>query len=59
MSYKWAFPHDWLMDQAEHHWTPEQVLCALREIVSKCDADTLQDIFQTEMDTDGYFQEIA
>jgi hypothetical protein len=58
MTYRWANPHEWLFDKAHDEWTPEQLFAAFRDIVEKCDADTLQDLFQTEMDRDGYFDEI-
>lgn len=55
--YKWASPYDWLSEQAAT-WTRERLLTELRNLAVKLDSDTLQDEYQTEMDSDGFFEEI-
>lgn len=54
--YKWATPGEWLLEQIDNEWTPEQIQDALRQLVLQTDSDTLQDLFQDDMDTDGYFE---
>lgn len=52
--YRWNTPHDWVLWQMDRHgavWAAD----ALRVVILKVDADTLQDIFEKEMDADGYF----
>lgn len=53
-TYKWEGPHDWLLSKARE-WDAAELYSALSCVVDKVDADTLQDIFQSEMDADGYF----
>lgn len=52
--YKWNNPQEWLLEQAEL-WPAEMLLSVVRDLVSRTDADTIQDLFQSEMDKDGYF----
>lgn len=61
MSYKWACPHDWLIDKA-NGWHDEGNADELRSVLL-CLAidlsdDTLQNCFQREMAADGYFEEV-
>lgn len=54
MAYKYESVHAWFMDWIERQ--PDD--CLLREIkilATSLDADALQDIYQNEMDRDGYF----
>ena len=55
LKYRWQNVHEWLHDHNEQ-WTLEETRQAMMEIALKCDSDTLQDIFQEEMDDDGYFE---
>jgi hypothetical protein len=53
--YRWSSPHDWLDD----HCATADVLelrSVIRDLLSKLTGDDLQDLFQTEMDADGYFR---
>ena len=54
--YKWAHPYEWLMWKATS-WDLSELFDALQAVAVKHDSDTLQDIFQFEMDKDGYFEE--
>jgi hypothetical protein len=56
--YRWSGPHEWLLEQAET-WPADMLFSCLRDLALKCDPDTLQDIFQKEMDADGYFTPIG
>ena len=55
--YKWNTPHEWLMDAAQS-WDSAQLYSALSSIIDKLDADTIQDLYQTEMSEDGYFVDL-
>jgi hypothetical protein len=57
--YRWENPHEWLLDRiaraaedGDNGW----LLAAVRLMASRLDADDVQDLFQTEMDEDGYFE---
>lgn len=56
-NYRWNSPYEWLLFRSTH-WTKDDLLGALHSIAIKTDSDTLQDIFQPEMDEDGYFDPI-
>lgn len=58
-NYKWATPYEWLQEKASTEWTPDQVLEAMLSIAMQTDPDTLQDIFESDMDEDGYFDKIC
>lgn len=50
--YKWDNPHEWLQDAFRAgKVSGEELLLLCNEL----DADTIQDFFQSSMDTDGYF----
>lgn len=53
--YRWDSPLEWLMDFATRPENREQLPGILEDVASKCDSDTLQDLFQDDMDADGYF----
>ena len=56
MGYKWNNPGDWLHERVQS--AGEDVLRGyLTAIIGSLDSDTIQDIFQSEMDADGYFDE--
>lgn len=53
--YRWETAHDWL----EHHLedvSHNELFNIASDLAHRLDADTIQDIFQTEMDEDGYFK---
>lgn len=55
--YQWSNPHEWLDERAQD-WEKDELLFTLLSLASHLDADTLQDLFQSEMDSDGYFQDL-
>lgn len=55
--YKWDNPYEWLETKSEK-WTREQLRSALLALAIKHDSDTIQDEYQSEMDADGYFDEL-
>lgn len=58
IKYRWQSAHDWLFQKSES-WSREELFSALQALALQCDSDTIQDLFQTEMDQDGYFEEMA
>lgn len=56
--YKWEHPYGWLV----HYVTGIRDVASLKSIIflmmSKVDGDAIQDLFQDEMDADGYFDEV-
>lgn len=56
-NYKWASPVCWLDEQVRKadEATLRQMLLAL---MPSLDGDTIQDVFQFEMQVDGYFEEL-
>lgn len=57
---EWSSAHDWLrsflIDAAED-CLAAKLLNAAQELANALDADTIQDLFQDEMEDDGYFKE--
>lgn len=57
--YKWGNPHVWLTDCLLHEkWTPAEVVGVAINLASVIDPDEIQNLFQEEMDEDGYFNPI-
>lgn len=56
MIYKWTNPFDWLEEHAKG-WNENKLRQMFWEVVGNLDADQVQDLFQKEMDEDGYFEE--
>ena len=54
-TYKWANPYEWL-NEASREWDCNKLRFELMEIAVKLDSDQLQDIYQSDMDQDGYFE---
>ena len=59
MAYQWASVYQWL-EYKTHEWFKEQTREELRELfvvlTREVEAEDLQDIFQSDMDEDGYFE---
>lgn len=55
--YKWDNPAEWLSEKAQS-WGEDALRAALNELARHVDFDDIQDIFQDEMDADGYFKEL-
>lgn len=57
-TYKWSSPHEWLEHKISEHASTDDtgdLVSIARELASKLDADSIQDIFQSDMEADGYF----
>lgn len=52
--YRWSHPYEWLADTARS-WDKDTLYSELMNLASNTDSDTLQDLFQMQMDEDGYF----
>lgn len=55
--YKWDHPLAWLLETAEN-WDHNQLKAEFQMVVSTLDFDTLQDMYESDMDKDGYFNPI-
>ena len=53
--YRWSHPYAWL-EHASVNWDRDRLLRDLRRLALQCDSDTLQDLFQEDMNSDGYFE---
>jgi hypothetical protein len=53
--YRWSHPYAWLID-ASKYWDKERLLYELQRLAIQHDSDTLQNLYQSEMDEDGYFE---
>ncbi len=57
-NYKWSSPHDWLIAKVQRHNDNNEVSemqSLLQTLIYELDADKIQDLFQSDMDADGYF----
>jgi hypothetical protein len=55
--YKWENPYDWLESKLLE-WDLAQTRAELLSLARRLDFDTLQDLYQSDMDKDGYFEPI-
>jgi len=53
-TYRWDSPYEWLMEYCTD-LEPSELLSVVQELAMKLDSDALQDLYQSEMDADGYF----
>jgi len=53
-SFRWATPEEWLIWSLKE-WDRNKLVNTIRCLIDKMDSDDIQDIFQQEMDEDGYF----
>jgi hypothetical protein len=53
--YRWSHPYAWLIDTSKY-WDKERLLYELQRLAIQHDSDTLQNLYQSEMDEDGYFE---
>ncbi len=52
--YRWGSPHEWLLEKAQS--LPAAELYSIIDALAwRLDSDSIQDLFQSEMDVDGYF----
>lgn len=57
-TYKYASPIEWFQDKYIHRISSSELHTLVCELASKLDGDQLQDMFQAEMDADGYFKDL-
>jgi nitrate/TMAO reductase-like tetraheme cytochrome c subunit len=56
--YRWDSPHEWLRDKLNKLANDDEIneiLSIAQQLSAHLDADVLQDLFQREMDDEGYF----
>ncbi len=59
--YRWACPFDWLTERLAdlaRRGAIEELWEHAGTLASQLDSDQIQDLFQSEMDADGYFKEL-
>ena len=59
--YKWNTAHEWLLEKAQEYARANnaaELLSIIDTLVPKLDSDTIQDEFESEMDADGYFDDL-
>ena len=59
--YKWHTAHEWLLEKAQEYARANnaaELLSIIDTLVPKLDGDTIQDEFQSEMDADGFFDDL-
>jgi hypothetical protein len=54
MAHKLNSPHDWLLEKAQH-WNADALYKALSDLAYRLDGNSIHDLFQSEMDSDDYF----
>lgn len=52
--YRWSHPYAWLKE-ASRNWDTERLRTELQRLAFHTDSDTIQDLYQSDMDADGYF----
>jgi hypothetical protein len=55
---RWNNPHEWLLKKAQQ-WNADELYDALRGLAYRLNGDSIQGLFQSEMDADGYFDKKA
>lgn len=55
LKYRWRNPHEWL-EAVCNSWDKDRLLLEVRRLAIEHDSDTLQDLYQSEMEEDGYFE---
>lgn len=58
MAYRWQHPHEWLAEWVEEVYKETELRWIIGQLASKVDPDSIQDLFQEEMDEQGYFEEL-
>lgn len=57
-NYRWDSASEWLLEKVrEKSDDPSYLMGVIDCLIDKVDSDDIQDIFQSEMDEDGYFNE--
>lgn len=55
--YRWAFAYDWLEDKI-HAATEAELHSFALAMAQILDSDAIQDLFQSEMQADGFFNDL-
>lgn len=58
MSYKYESPRHWLMSTYIPTKDKDELIGIIDQLADRLSSDDLQDLFQSEMDADGYFEEM-
>lgn len=53
MAQKPNSPHEWLLEKAQH-WNTDALYKALSGLAYRLDGNLIHDLFQSEMDAEGY-----
>jgi len=56
MAHKLNSPHEWLLERAQH-WNSDALYKALSGLAYRLDGNSINDLFQSEMDAEGYSDE--
>lgn len=54
-TYKYASAHEWLGSYLARIDDPEELRRIIHQFAVGVDSDTIQDLFEKQMDADGYF----
>jgi hypothetical protein len=57
MEQKWDAAHEWLVHKAST-WSHDELLRTFYQVVKLLDGAQIEDLFQDEMELDGYFDEV-
>lgn len=57
--YKWDSAGDWLDDKLNATKNEDALRAFARDLASKLDSDTIQDLFQSDMTRDGFFEKVC
>lgn len=58
--YRWSHPQEWLQDYIKERSEDANELFSLAsELAQHLDGDQIQDLFQSDMDADGYFDALT
>jgi hypothetical protein len=55
MTHRMNTPHEWLAEKAQH-WSTDALYKALSGLAYRLDGQAIRDLFQSEMDADGFFE---
>jgi len=56
MTHRLNSPHEWLLEKAQH-WNTDALYKALSGLAYRLDGHSIRDLFHSEMDSDGFFDE--
>ncbi len=56
-SFKWVHPYEWLAEKISKEENISEVKAICFEMAKQLGGEEIQDIFEKEMDQDGYFEE--